>query len=341
MTDFYVIGLPRSRTQWLSFFLTDDNTVCQHEYYSSHKEVPELFVEGKRVGVCDTNPLTTPDYGDKPVLIVRRDPEDVKADLLRKFDKPAGVPNFEAFVSSFIDKYEEALEKIVPENSMTVQFNDLSNVETLKLICEFVGIECTEFRMVDLCFKHIDTINRDIETSLRDTAKHEGMSYEDYLSTFDLKPRVTCDRILDTITAKAIFDTCWDEVSADGVECYTPNVFGEYWIGLVADGMYVGVYRFHRLTNTTWEGHTHMIPEHRKAYSKACVKPIKEWMLENLDGMEKINVTIPALYQNVVKFTESIGFVHEGRDRLSFMKNGELHDQIKMGMTRAELEGSL
>ena len=339
--DFYVIGLPRSRTVWLSHLLTDDNTECKHEYYSSHETRPEPEFSGKRIGCVDTNPLAIPDYGDKPVVIVKRDPLEVKKALFNCFDKPDGVVNFEAFISSFIDRYTTALDAIKPKNVMFVEFDDLSNIDTLRKLCEFVGVSSTDERLVEMAFTRISTVNRDIETSLKHTAECEGLSYKDYLATFSMAPVVTCERIIDVVIAQAIFNTCWDEVTADGVECYTPNVMGEYWVGLVADGVYVGVYRFHQTATTTWEGHTHMIPDKRKAYSMAAVVPIKKWMLENLEGLEKINVTIPALYKNVVRFTESIGFICEGVDRMSFMKNGELHDQIKLGMTRAELEGSL
>ncbi len=339
--DFYVIGLPRSRTVWLSHLLTDDNTECLHEYYSSHETRQEPEFNGKRIGCVDTNPLSTPDYGDKPVVIVKRDPEEVKRALFKCFDKPDGVDNFEAFISSFVDKYKAALSSIKPKNAMYVEFDDLSNIDTLRKLCEFVGVEASDDRLVDMAFTRISTVNRDIETSLKNTAECEGLSYKDYLATFYAAPVVTCERIFNTVTAQAIFNTCWDEVSADGVAGYTPDVIGENWVGLIADGQYVGVYRFHQTATHTWEGHAHMIPDKRKAYTKASASPIKRWMLENLEGLEKINVTIPALYQNVVRFTESIGFIREGVDRMSFMKNGELHDQVKLGMTRAEIEGSL
>jgi len=339
--DFYVLALPRSRTVWLSHLLTDENTVCMHEYYSSHDKKSELFVEGKRVGSVDTNPLMARDYGDKPVVIIKNDPAGVVRSVCECFDKPKFVDNFEAFAGKFIDKYQQALLKIKPVNSIEIDCEDLSDPDVIRELCQFVGVKITDERIKLMINTNISTMNRDIESSLRHTASCEGIVYKELIDLFYAEPVVRCEQILDIAIAKGIFDTCWNEVTADGVDHYTPDVLGEYWIGLIADGDYVGCFRLHKITTTTWEFHLHVIPEHRKAYSVACVTPIKKWCLENLDGMEKINVTIPALYQNVVKFVENIGFQHEGVDRLSFTKGGQLHDQIKLGMTRAEIEGSL
>ena len=341
LMDFYTIGLPRTRSLWLSHLLTDENTVCEHEYYSSHEHKEELLIPGKRVGSCDTNPLMAPDYDNKPVIIVVRDKEDVISSMMRSFDKPEGVRNFESFLKRYEKTYRNALFDIKCGNKLIVAFEDLSDPKKVREICDFVGVKITDERIINMISTNISTTNRDLTSPLRHTALCEGVTYEDYMAVFAGTPIVTCERIYDVALALSIFNTCWDEVSADDVDAYNPDVVGEYWIGLKADGAWLGCYRFHQLTTTTWEGHTHMIPECRKDYSTACVRPIKLWMLENLEGMEKLNVTIPELYENVINFCKSIGFVYEGADRLSFKKNGVLHNQIKMGMTRQEIEGSL
>ena len=339
--DFYTIGLPRTRSLWLSHLLTDENTECRHEYYSTHEKRNELIIDGKRVGSCDTNPLMAPDYGDKPVIIIVREKEDIISSMMNSFDKPESVVNFEAFLRVYEKEYRKALYDLKPKNKFIVAFEDLSDPSVVRDLCDFVGVNITDDRIMHMINTNISTTNRDLTPSLKHTAQCKGVEYTEFLDEYSRPPIIYCDRIFDVVVASAIFNTCFDEVSADGVESYTPDVMGEYWIGLRADNQYVGCYRFHQLTTTTWEGHVHMIPEHRNNYSYACVRPVKLWMLENLEDMEKINVTIPALYKNVISFTESIGFVNEGVDRLSFKKSGVLHDQVKLGMTRQEIEGSL
>jgi len=86
--NFFILGLPRSRTLWFSEFFCTGEVECVHEHFSSHRKAD--LIAGVW-GYSDTNPLTTPDYGESPVLIIERDVEEVISSCIKAFDCPTGV----------------------------------------------------------------------------------------------------------------------------------------------------------------------------------------------------------------------------------------------------------
>ena len=50
--------------------------------------------------------------------------------------------------------------------------------------------------------------------------------------------------------------------------------------------------------------------------------------------LEKIEVTIPSIYQDVLKFIQKQGFKLEGLSKNSYLKNDKLHDQVYLGLER-------
>jgi hypothetical protein len=45
----------------------------------------------------------------------------------------------------------------------------------------------------------------------------------------------------------------------------------------------------------------------------------------------KINAKIPVIFPDVVKYAEKNGFEKEGIDRMSYIKNGVVHDRVMLG----------
>ena len=76
MKPFFVIGLPRSRTAWLSLFLTDDKRICYHEGIDGCNSICQYI---NKIGSngdsstflmnLDINKL----FPDSPVLIIEND----------------------------------------------------------------------------------------------------------------------------------------------------------------------------------------------------------------------------------------------------------------------------
>lgn len=121
---------------------------------------------------------------------------------------------------------------------------------------------------------------------------------------------------------------------------YQPDVEGDCWLVMTApDDVLVGLYCLDARNAVTVEIHAQVLPEHRKVYSKATGEAALGWILENMPECHKVTASVPAIYPNVLKFTTQFGFQVEGVNRLSYLKNGKIHDQWMLGITRDEING--
>lgn len=330
--NFYILGLPRSRTLWFSEFFCTGAIECVHEHFSSHQKA-ELIP-----GVCgyvDTNPLTTPDYGDSPVLIIERDVEDIIDSCLRAFDCPKGVEDWPGTVRNYIEMYQNALTALTPQNVLMVNYADidLSLYEIWKFLLPTIPVD--KERIQFFRNKIVKTQNRNIEESLN----HTWGNINSFIARFDPEA-IRPFRITDYAIVKHIMTECWYEISEDNAPGYLPDIANECWIGLIAQNEIIGCYRLHSHNSILWEGHVFMLKEHRKKYSVRSLPVMFCWMLENLK-FEKLIASVPSKFVNVISFLENGGFKCEGINRQSFIKDGKKWDLINFGLTRGEIEGLL
>lgn len=117
---------------------------------------------------------------------------------------------------------------------------------------------------------------------------------------------------------------------------YTPDVQGSCWLAMRDDDELVALYQLQQRNAVTLEIHAQVLHQHRKEYSGATGKAALQWILDNTDA-EKVIAWVPEIYPNVRSFTESQGFQIEGVNRKSYLKNGKLHDQTLLGITRSEI----
>lgn len=127
-------------------------------------------------------------------------------------------------------------------------------------------------------------------------------------------------------------------VAEDGMskEDYEPEVISGCWLVIKDDDTVIGLYYLHAINGVAVQIHAHVLPEFRKEYSRKTGIVALEYLLANTE-YKKVIAVIPVIYENVKKFTESYGFVFEGINRLSYMKNGVLVDQWMLGATRQEI----
>jgi RimJ/RimL family protein N-acetyltransferase len=120
---------------------------------------------------------------------------------------------------------------------------------------------------------------------------------------------------------------------------FVPDVQGEIWLAMWADGEAVGLYHLHRRNAVLIEIHAQVLKAYRKEYSVATGEAALQWILDNLPECQKVIAWVPEIYPNVRSFTESQGFQIEGVNRKSYLKNGKLYDQTLLGITRSEING--
>lgn len=90
-------------------------------------------------------------------------------------------------------------------------------------------------------------------------------------------------------------------------------------------------------TTTTAMLHPYLLSE--KGKGRKMIKEVLKWLLKT--KIHKINISIPVIYQSTINTAKKLGFIEEGINRESFLKNGKHHDQRLFGLTRSEIEGLL
>lgn len=125
-------------------------------------------------------------------------------------------------------------------------------------------------------------------------------------------------------------------IAEDAADDFEPDMEGSIWLAMLAPNL-VGLYQIERLNGITAQLHANVLPESRKAHSKATGWAALDWVMENLPDIHKLIAVVPVIYPNVKAFTCSFGFREEGVNRESYLKNGEIHDQWILGITRPEI----
>lgn len=184
MTEyFYVLGLPRSRSLWLSHVLNDEISKCYHEKLTIHgSEVLSESGYYRYIGSVDTNPLNKFKYNG-PLAIVKRNPADVKQSIVNWFKADQfSAENWPLAVSEYIDRYTKELNKI---NTFTIAYEDLDETEKLIELIQYLKPEAKidRTRLIRMQDTIIKVRNRDLTNALDHTKQFSGLS----LSPLELK----------------------------------------------------------------------------------------------------------------------------------------------------------
>jgi hypothetical protein len=98
-----------------------------------------------------------------------------------------------------------------------------------------------------------------------------------------------------------------------------------------------GLFHLHRCNGSTLEVHCNILKDHRDKAGAAGFELMK-WLDDDCpDCYVKFIAEVPKVYPEVYHFTKKFGFIDEGINRLSVVKYGELVDQWRVGITRAEV----
>lgn len=107
------------------------------------------------------------------------------------------------------------------------------------------------------------------------------------------------------------------------------------------DNEVAALYNIHARNSVTAEIHAHVVPKHRKQYSKETGYHALRWIYENAPTYHKVVAQIPVIYENVRQFTIGFGFQDEGINRQSYLKDYQIVDQWMLGITRDEIGETL
>lgn len=164
--NFYLLGMPRCRSLWLSHLLSFGNSYCFHEALSQRdsllsRRIPNIFGY-ENVGSADTCPLTFDHklVSDSPLVIIDRPLGDIKFSLSKSF-------NFtqEMDVNRQLEKSYDHLQTIHTDNTMRVEFDKLSDTNVAKTIMEFCGVRPDTHHINKMLGSNIVVTNSSLENS--------------------------------------------------------------------------------------------------------------------------------------------------------------------------------
>lgn len=118
------------------------------------------------------------------------------------------------------------------------------------------------------------------------------------------------------------------ETPFDGHQCY---------MMILKDDEAVGVWNLYPVNTVTLNIHCNLLKEHRHLGIDASMLILEYFLTDCPKQYEKLNAEIPVIYPEVYYHTKKFGFVDEGINRKSIMKNSVLVDQWRLGITKDEV----
>lgn len=139
---FFILGLPRSRTAWLSMLLTDAQTFCFHEgagsfptwdaFAAALKARPEPCSGDSNAALFAWIEELVRDFPDAAFIVIRRDADECRESFC------AAAPHSEGTIragwAEYVRLFEAALQKL--PSYMEVPFAELNTLAACDAICQ-------------------------------------------------------------------------------------------------------------------------------------------------------------------------------------------------------------
>jgi RimJ/RimL family protein N-acetyltransferase len=148
-----------------------------------------------------------------------------------------------------------------------------------------------------------------------------------------IEPMLDAEAIRQIVTNKAIWPhVCDDSVKA---EDYQPTIGGGVLWLQVLDDQSLGLYMVHPHNCVTYEIHTCLLPIAWGTQAKQAAKLVLDWIFQNTP-CQKVITHVPENNALALRYAKRAGMAIEGNNRKSFLKNGQLLDQIQLGIMKEE-----
>lgn len=110
---------------------------------------------------------------------------------------------------------------------------------------------------------------------------------------------------------------------------------GFYWMLATSDGEPVGLFLVHARGAVCYEMHTMILPAFWGAQASAAARALLAWVFTKTD-CQKLVTNVPSYNRAALRFALAHGMRQEGVNRASYLKAGQLIDQITLGITKKE-----
>jgi len=137
---------------------------------------------------------------------------------------------------------------------------------------------------------------------------------------------------------RVVMEDVWEHIKDDGPEQFIdwePRLDdnSRWYVGYL-DNELAGVFWMRRVNTRTWEAHANVRPQFwgDRQGTKLCREAIAV-MIDDT-GAKKTIALIPDSSPATQRMAEAIGFRREGVQTQSFIKDGQVYDQVHYGITR-------
>ncbi len=156
------------------------------------------------------------------------------------------------------------------------------------------------------------------------------------LPTVRVEPTSDADLINAVIRHPSIYHLVSDDLSPpaqklDAAPLILHNAY--LFLRVVADGETAGLYTLQRHNGILYEVHTCILPRFRGQVAKQAAQELIAWMFLNTDCM-KLITHVPAFNRLALRYAKEAGLSVLGVVTQSFLKNGILHDQYLLGLSK-------
>ena len=98
----------------------------------------------------------------------------------------------------------------------------------------------------------------------------------------------------------------------------------------------LGIWMLNPENSVTWDVHTCLLPSAWGALAIKAACHAIQWVWDNTP-CRRLVTKVPVFNRLALRFARMAGMVEYGRNPRSFLKNGELHDQILLGISKPEV----
>jgi RimJ/RimL family protein N-acetyltransferase len=137
------------------------------------------------------------------------------------------------------------------------------------------------------------------------------------------------------ITHPRLFPFLSDDHSPRPQEFRAPRDERVWYVLAYEDDELLGLWMFVHYSPVLWEVHTALLPSAWGASARAAARAMAEWLWAHT-SCRRLITNVPAYNRLALRFAEAAGMRRFGVNERSLLKNGRLHDQIMLGLSRPE-----
>lgn len=139
--------------------------------------------------------------------------------------------------------------------------------------------------------------------------------------------------VREIVTHPAIYEHSGDDF-APPRESWQPSRSAAIWYVLVRDGDdLLGLFAFNPLNAVCFNTHICLLPNAWGERAREAGREVVRWMWEHSPAVRLIGI-VPEYNRLALRLARACGFEQFGVNRRSHLKDGELHDEIFLGVSK-------